>query len=83
MDTRYFGTNLLRLDQTGGNRPENWTNAAEDAYYRRHAPAAHGSLRAIMASSPRLARLLVGHLLSSAAAAWAGAHLTVDRGLDR
>ena len=39
MDTRYFGTNLLPLNENQAARRSSSTKGAEDAYYERHTPA--------------------------------------------
>ena len=39
MDTRYFGTNLLTINEVRGDGRRVSTETAEDAYYKRHAPA--------------------------------------------
>jgi hypothetical protein len=39
MDPRYFGTNLLNLNQNQTDRRRPSGEAAEDAYYKRHTPA--------------------------------------------
>lgn len=38
MDSQYFGSNLLALNQVQNERRRGWTDAAEHAYYAWHAP---------------------------------------------
>jgi hypothetical protein len=38
MDTRYFGNNLLALNQSAADCRRVWTEVEEDAYYRGHLP---------------------------------------------
>ncbi len=39
MDPRYFGSNLLTLNENQADRRRPSAKAAEDAYYERHTPA--------------------------------------------
>jgi hypothetical protein len=38
MDTRYFGSNLLALDQDAVDRRRIWSEAEEDTYYQENTP---------------------------------------------